>query len=548
MGEIGEGSMFKRFNLVLLTLFIVLVTNVNMTYASNELIPERVRVGISYDESAPSNVTLKSKHGFNIGYYDENKFIHLMDFSGYSSLIVRKDDYYNTSLKPLDTKNGASMGPYHVQIGDPYDSLGDALTVLASIRKEYPNCYVSIDKGYKVWTGAFVTESDARGFIDKFNKINNRKLKFVNSNGRRVIVNDVEGKILFAFNTDGLQLNFKSLAEIEGSNLVNINGVNYRGEVIFNRHDGGNLIVINNIDIDKYLYGVLPKEMSGDWPLEALKAQAIAARNYGIVNIGKHNELGFDICDTIDCQVYGGYDIEKPRCNEAVEKTKGIAITYEDKLITPFYHSNSGGRTEDSENIWSITLPYIRGKEDRYSLDAPHSNWSIAFTKSDVKNALSKQGIDIGNIKDMYPTEYSQNDRVTKMMYIGSKGKIEIPKEKTRAMFGYYTLKSMQFTMNIPDSFFVTSDMDDKPNKHSIRDMEIATKGSIKKLGNINDLHIYDGEKMFKPKKSTDKFLLTGKGWGHGLGMSQWGAKKMAEEGLNYKDILEFYYTGTKVE
>jgi len=283
--------------------------------------------------------------------------------------------------------------------------------------------------------------------------------------------------------------------------------------------------------------------------MEALKAQAVAARNYTIINMGKHNGNGFDLCSTTHCQAYKGYSKEHERTNIAVEETKNRLLYYGEKLATTFYHSSSGGHTENSENVWNDEIPYIRGVDDPFSLGSPNDSWILELDKGEIKKKLEENNMNIGDIIDINIIETSEFGRALKVEFSGTKGKVVLEKEKVRYLFGTSSLKSIWYNIKTDSDiniYDVTTDSIKvkRPAGLSI----ISTTGqrtvkpanekiSIKGLFNVANYNIIPYN-----------YIFDGKGWGHGLGMSQYGAKGMAESGYNYVEILEYYYTGTKVK
>ena len=136
--------------------------------------------------------------------------------------------------------------------------------------------------------------------------------------------------------------------------------------MIIQPHKAG-LTVINRLLIDEYLYGVVPEEMPASWNIEALKAQAVAARTFALYDKldRKHTQEGFDVCVTTDCQVYGGMDSEAATTNKAIDATKGEVIVYLNQPICSVFHAASGGQTDDSINVWNVNVPYLRAVEDK---------------------------------------------------------------------------------------------------------------------------------------------------------------------------------------
>lgn len=325
-----------------------------------------------------------------------------------------------------------------------------------------------------------------------------------------------------------------------------INGTTYRGGAMIQGVGQGAFGGLNHVNvqpIDTYLYGVLPKEMAYNWPMEALKAQAVAARNFAVLSMNKHKAYGFDVCTTTDCQVYGGLLSEKPECSQAVDETKGLMIYSNGVPISAFYHSNSGGATENSENVWVAVLSYIRGKSDPYSLDAPNSNWILSYSYTAFSEALKKGGYDVGVVNQVRVDKRTTNGRVASVTVLGSKGSFTFEKEKLRTVLGATQLKSMYFEIQEGSQLSVLT-------KNGIQLTEKTGIYTLSASG-LNPLVApytkYNGSSYVKGTLASDDLTLIGRGYGHGLGMSQWGAKKMAESGYSFEEILKFYYSAVEI-
>lgn len=141
--------------------------------------------------------------------------------------------------------------------------------------------------------------------------------------------------------------------------FISVKGKWYRGEfIVYNR--GGDLTIINHVDIEDYIKGVVPSEMPSSWCYEAHKAQAIAARSYALANLGKRANGGYDLKDTPEDQAYGGASAESSRTNQAVSETKGIVLIYDLKIIPAYYSASAGGQTCSSSDVWVKNLPYLK--------------------------------------------------------------------------------------------------------------------------------------------------------------------------------------------
>lgn len=259
--------------------------------------------------------------------------------------------------------------------------------------------------------------------------------------------------------------------------------------------DSKSLSVINNIPLEQYLYGVVPKEMPYSWAKEALKAQAVAARTYALYIKGKSADKPYDVQSTTTSQVYGGFDSEKKESNLAVDETRGQVITYDGRLIVAYFHSSSGGHTEDSKNVWSADLPYLKGIPDRFSANIPNGEWKFFVSYNDIQNRLNQYGLNIGQVRGLNAVGESPSGRLLRLSVIAKNGTTELKSNNFRIKVGATRLKSTLLKI-VPDR---------------------------------------------------DGILFIGKGYGHGVGMSQWGANMMARKGFGYQDILKHYYQSVKI-
>jgi len=328
------------------------------------------------------------------------------------------------------------------------------------------------------------------------------------------------------------------------------------------------LNVINIISIEEYLYGVLKKEISPRWPKEALKAQAVAARTFAIFNMNKYIDKGYNICASTNSQAYGGVNHEDPLTNKAVDETRGVIITYKGKPINAVYHSDSGGYTEDSENVWGSFLPYLRSVESKFEekVSPPHHTWSYSINGKDLTEKLQKQGYEINSVVSMGPVKKSETGRTSEVVFITNNNKvINMKTNDFRSLIGADLIRSTLFNIEaIGEESNITEDIEDKKE---IEDKE-EQKESIKKIleqkkdWTIKELlELMKKNKEKREKKKEEEvlkveivkssipltFIFSGSGNGHGVGMSQWGAYGMALQGYGYQDILKYYYQGINI-
>tara|TARA_B100000131_G_C18104001_1_gene607070 strand:+ start:333 stop:1445 length:1113 start_codon:yes stop_codon:yes gene_type:complete len=249
------------------------------------------------------------------------------------------------------------------------------------------------------------------------------------------------------------------------------------------------IFAVNVIGIEDYLTSVVGAEMPYKWPLEALKAQAIASRTYALM---KKGNASYDIDSTKMDQVYNGLESRTNKTRKAVNKTRSIVIVYENKLINALFHSSSGGMTENSEDVWDNAFPYLISVKD-FDKDNPQLNWKKLYSEKDLINLFPE----IGGIQKMEILSISHTGRIKKIKVYGKYG--------SKVMKG----KELRHQLDLKSTLF-----------------------------------------RFKFIKRNNKeiLMIKGMGSGHGVGMSQWGAKFMARKGYKANEILEHYYSGVEVK
>jgi SpoIID/LytB domain protein len=287
-------------------------------------------------------------------------------------------------------------------------------------------------------------------------------------------------------------------------------------------YDG--ILVVNSLSLEEYLLGL--QEVPTDWPTEALRAQAVAARSFALYTIsrpavGDAAAYGFDICASINCQVFSGAEVvgtdDGQRWREAVESTEGQVLLYKGAPILARYHSTSGGQTLDNEDAFEgdPAYPYLKGVASPWETAAPLFRWEVRFALRDLEAILKRQGwwiSDFGHLKSVHTVEVPGR-HYPDVIYEGKRGSFRSTTDELRSvvrelaprMFpGLYPSRSPTSTGRLPETF---------PSER----LRIATRAKT--------------------------VFVLGRGWGHGTGMSQWGAYGLAAQGASYSDILLHYYT-----
>lgn len=336
-------------------------------------------------------------------------------------------------------------------------------------------------------------------------------------------------------------------------------GKSFRGSVLFRRMNEEHIHVVNRLLVDDYLYGVVPLEMSYSWPLEALKAQAVAARNYAIASKGRFANRGFDIDSTTYSQVYGGKSAEHPVSNQAVDQTKGEYLLAEGEVVHLYYHASSGGATDFSENIWGGVLPHIKAVPDPYSIGMPYDTWTDHIDAQHMMAHLEKREQSIGSLQRLVIDRRSVSGRVVSLTVVGNSGTYVATKSEVRSISG---LKSTLFSFDmstteamtptgpptVDTSFLTTYHFSMNP---PVISSESGTASSVPPIIFKSNVAVNQSFHRLPAQEVAlfEQGLVTvcGHGFGHGLGMSQLGAKAMAQLGKTYKEILDFYYKNTEL-
>jgi stage II sporulation protein D len=295
----------------------------------------------------------------------------------------------------------------------------------------------------------------------------------------------------------GLMVNGSFLRRLTVSAPVylKMNGRKYRSKVEIFPSDSG-MLVVNELPLEDYLAGLINCEISSQWPMEAIKAQAVVARTYALYQKEARKNSTYDLESSVIDQVYNGCEIEDSRAVRGVRETAGEVLTYNNSVIQAFYHSSCGGHTESSENVWGYPLPYLQGVEDSYCLAAPSARWEQTIPLIRIESLLRTNGYQVAGLRDIKTGRRNRSGRVADLLLTCANGRQSISAVGFRKAVGYTLIKSTNF-----------------------------------------EVRISGGDAVF-----------SGIGYGHGVGLCQWGSKQRAGDGFDYREILSYYYPGTKLE
>ena len=324
------------------------------------------------------------------------------------------------------------------------------------------------------------------------------------------------------------------------------------------------VMVVNVLGIEKYLSSVVGSEMPAKWPLEALKAQAIASRTYALKQ--KSNPL-YDIDSTNKNQVYIGLEAGTYKTKRAVNSTRSLVLTYKNKLINSLFHSSSAGMTENSQDVWKNKYPYLSSVKD-FDKNNPKLRWNKKFSKSQLQKIFPR----VGGIKQIKILNVTSTGRVKNVKIYGEFGTDQLSGVDIRKRMNLKsTLVRFKFiedyenkTSNKSPNLLSTNLLENEPLTHIVRvgDTLILIADqydvSVKEIVTLNNIKnpslINAGQILLVPRNSlnstssSEKILVvSGYGSGHGVGMSQWGAKNMAKKGEKAESILKHFYRGVKI-
>lgn len=294
----------------------------------------------------------------------------------------------------------------------------------------------------------------------------------------------------------------------------------YRGNMII-KGEGEKFTLINQVELTPYLISVVPSEIYASWPMESLKAQAIAARSYTLSNLGRHSSDGYDLCSSVHCAAYNGIMSENQRTTEAVSSTQGESAIFEGEIIEAVFSSNSGGFTERSDQIWSADLPYLRGANQMKNND-----YNFPLTPVELQQWLVDSPESFS--KDYGSSSYRWQLRVPAEVieYRSGLNKITKIEVNQRAQGGTITSLSI----------------------HSEQEQKDYSAAQIRRvLGGLKSSRFYF-DSHYDQNGYLKEIYIYGSGWGHNLGLDQSASAGMGAAGWNYKEIIKHFYPGVEIE
>ncbi len=513
--------------------------------------PESIRIGLESVYKDAAVIQIKSEEPLAIGYFEGERWI--------------KEGYLEASDVNVSLDSEAYYS--YKEVYNDFEDASEALEVYDS-----QAVVACIEPGmYKIYTTDDFTGDEQ-----------------VSSNGKRIVVKDTKGEVLLVSENEEQPLGFRGgygaydfPATGVGSSRI------YRGVIEVVKGQSKGLTAVNQVNMEEYLYGVVPCEVSASWHKEALKAQAVAARSMATFQYSRFLSRGYNLVDTTTSQVYRGITSEHINTTQAVDATRGEVATYNGKVAETVYSASSGGYTADAKYVWGNSVPYLVAKPDPYEVD--HVPWTRKITLKEIERCVANAGKNIGTVEGVRIDEYSQSGRVNSLTILGTKGEYTVTKENTRTFFsgtndGSLKSRMYQFTpyTQTPGS---GGNITIKPGTGSSEVTLLTSEGSVKldleglwmetedtysKIRDAvyiqTDKELINSDEIISSSGSTTTntggtyvpkregmtvygdLTIYGYGYGHGVGMSQYGAKGMAEAGFTYDEIITYYYEGVEIQ
>ncbi len=606
-----------------------------------------ISVGLMYGSNLTKGFAISTYEGFTVGTQelkDERTFEALWDIDlTYVSCTV--DDNLavkNNAFVLAERKKDTFVGGYHLEV-DCRDLDRDELEELIDDTEEEVedlDLYLIpsyIDHGYALRVGAFSSESDAEDYIEDVEDIFRRyDVDIVSPSSTAVsVVEPYSGQIMFEFDCDAeLELGMTAHEDSNGNTyLVTPAGNWYDGVFCFKRYNNGDVEgvqVANILPLESYIAGVLPYETSNTWPLETLKAFAITVRSYTLTHLMKHDNLyGFDLCNTVDCQVYKGAGRVNERIMDAVLGTAGKILVHGDEIVNAYYSSSMGGVTVSAKDAWGDDKhAYLKAVETPWERYMTHTNafWIYEISPSALCDLLNQKGYNTleDEIEDVEILQLAENSTYVKKLritdihgtsvtitntdnvrisltpnvksanFVVGRGSVEYTEnvvidenystEETSPeeyiggtqndresgytdVDGCYVLTADSLERNYTDLWTTIATGDDPYYQYGRVDFFVMTNQNAsaflgeeyaKYAEEVEEEETHhtevleeksEGDVVYKIAyaEDEDNFIFVGKGWGHGVGMSQYGARDLADLGYMAEDILYAYFTDVEV-
>lgn len=426
--------------------------------------------------------------GYSFGYFDITRTFRSFGFTNTQAITVRADTGFSIDEKIYS-------GPVHIILSYYYSDYNIAKNSADSVGG-FP---AYINGSYRVLIGAYADNESAEEAIAKHKY---SASTYTGSNASLLVAETGSDRLLFMYDNPGGH-NLAIMPQSNGQQAETwFSNYFYRGA--FELVRSGNAIKVTNyVDLESYVSGVLPYEMSGSWPLEALKSQAVCARTYAINNINAYSQYGYDVRSDTYSQVYRGVTEGNEVTADAASSTSGKYVRYKGLACKVYYMSCDGGTTESGENTFRQRRTYLSAVNDPYESDVEHYNkdWNVRYYSTDIQFKLNAKGYEMAEIADITPTT-SESGNVIALRFTDVNGKV----------------------------------------------VDAYNVDCYKILG-LNSLNYTVTKETDPENEELIIFSFDGHGWGHNCGLSQWGAYAMADKhNMKFDEIIDYYFSGAYIK
>lgn len=477
-------------------------------------------------------------------------------------------DSYQTDLE-LTSSTGFVFTPaagYYYSLAKTYASYANAERAAALIRRLGVDAWpVAVYRNYwRVYVGGTETQAQAEAVYARIkDRYGYSYSALMADNGHRLLV----AADTYAFLIDGERMKaypqFKALAaDAKGNYVVSLGSRSYRGRIEIGCYGGTSLTAVNIINVESYLYGVVPCEMQSSYEPEALKAQAVCARSYALMKVGysadSNISRAYYLDDTTGSQVYRGYGAENARTTRAVDETSGEAVYCDGKMVPAYYFSTSGGSTENVGEVWGFAQDYLTAVPDLYETEPERQPWLIAYTDDELAQKLAAHELSVGTVQSVTPQVMTMTGRVYLLKLKGTNGSTILQSGTIREVLSLYSTKFKVVKQgDVPDTVAVSGA--DNTVRKRVSECYVLSAGTEAQRASaggeasepLSQYIVMGADNLVNyPKsapESADTWYFYGMGYGHGIGMSQSGANGMAKAGYGYKEIIAYYFQGCNV-
>lgn len=545
---------------LLISLCLIIFKSANPVFADEESgFNPFVRVGLLFGQDVVESFLVKADGGFMMGYTEDLKFNGVVR-TQYAELYIAQDENLakNAAGRYYYSNSNIVKGKYHAQFSNEFADINGALNFISSLdASNYPDAFPAyINGAIYVRCGDFQTQGAAQNFVSQKSGL----ICSPENPGAVTIISPGDNKIVFEFCMDGGEVAVEGYsADGVPAPILTSAQNTYPYYMVFPRVKNG-LQVLNMLPMQEYIKGVVSVEIPTSWSEESLKAFAAVARTFAVGAGDRHTSDSFNLCGDTHCQAYRGYKYVNDAVKNAVDATAGQVITYDGKPIEAYYHSSAGGITENHNEAWGgvFNRPYLA------SVSLPFEK----YANPDYKNALWRFEVDFPTLTTYLKTSSAYKDTFSEKL----KGSVVSVKVTSRSESGY--VKSVEVADNLGNTVEIK-------NSDSVRiafsryansanmNIHVGFSNYVNEFGSIGfDLkNMYtltaDGQKLNSNSNSVNilsangertvtvdgsMLVFEGKGWGHGVGLSQYGVKDLGDMGVPYTEIIKTFYTGVQIE